>query len=70
VSIAGAHCSAFFLDRVLKTVSPLAACARPVLRMAMALNLLRAAPDRKQQTTHTAAAAKATKFFFSSHIKL
>lgn len=70
VSIAGAHCTAFFWIGVLKTVSPLAACARPVLRMAMALNLLGAAADRKQQTTHTAVAAKSAKCFFSSHIKL
>jgi hypothetical protein len=65
VSIAGAHCTVFFWIGVLKTVSPLAACARPVLRMAMALNLLGAPADRKQQTTHTAVAAKSTKFFFS-----
>jgi hypothetical protein len=37
VSIAGAHCSVFFWIGVLKTVLPLAACARPVLRMAMNL---------------------------------
>jgi hypothetical protein len=31
---------------------------------------LGAPADRKQQTTHTAVAAKSTKFFSSSHIKL
>lgn len=73
VSIAGAHCTvSFFWIGVLKTVFPLAACARPVLRMAMALNLLgqeQQIGSSKPNHAHCSC-RKIHQVFFSAHIKL